>query len=117
MTKAEEVVDKTLSSVLKFDEFYKDNKNIEHEAYYYKKPRIDRLLYQADLAGVNFRNFRNSRVLDPVNRNSENENPNELPLKEEDLNMSTPERRIANTQSRTVGGQAGKLTNSRFSDF
>lgn len=34
------------SSLQKFDEYYKNNKNVIHEAYYYKKPRINTLLYQ-----------------------------------------------------------------------
>jgi hypothetical protein len=41
-----------LNSLQKFDEFYKNNKNVEHEAYYYKKPRIDQTYYQADLTKI-----------------------------------------------------------------
>lgn len=36
------------SSLVAFDEFYKNNKNVEHEAYYYKKPRISQDFYQCD---------------------------------------------------------------------
>ena len=38
-----------LNSLMKFDEYYKNPKNVEHEAYHYKKPRIDKVLYQCDL--------------------------------------------------------------------
>lgn len=31
-----------LNSLQKYDEYYKNNKNIVHEAYYYKKPRISK---------------------------------------------------------------------------
>lgn len=41
-----------LNSVQKFDEYFKNNKNVEHEAYFYKKPRIDQLYYQADLRNI-----------------------------------------------------------------
>lgn len=41
-----------LNSLQKFDEFYKNNKNVEHEAYYYKKPRIDPTYFQADISKV-----------------------------------------------------------------
>lgn len=36
------------SSLIAYDEFYKNNKNVEHEAYYYKKPRISLEYYQCD---------------------------------------------------------------------
>lgn len=48
------------SSLQKFDEYYKNNKNVIHEAYYYKKPRINTLLYQVSpddlVADINNKN-------------------------------------------------------------
>lgn len=38
------------NSVLrKYDDFFKDNKNIENEMYFYRKPRIDKVFYQAEI--------------------------------------------------------------------
>ncbi len=37
------------SLIRKFDDFYKDNKNIENEVYFYRKPRVDKVLYQAEV--------------------------------------------------------------------
>lgn len=37
------------SLLKKFDEFFKDNKNIENEMYFYRKPRVDKVLYQAEV--------------------------------------------------------------------
>lgn len=36
----EESTTSDLSTLKNFDEYYKNNKNVIHEAYYYKKPRI-----------------------------------------------------------------------------
>jgi hypothetical protein len=41
-----------LSSLLKFDEFYKERKNVENEVYFYKPPRISQELYQADISHI-----------------------------------------------------------------
>lgn len=83
LIKSEENLDQSLSSVMKFDEFYKDNKNVEHENYYYKKPRIDKELYQADLTKFKFSNYKS---INQVEGNTGLENNCDLPLKEEDLN-------------------------------
>lgn len=37
------------SLLKKFDDFYKDNKHIENEMYFYRKPRVDQILFQAEV--------------------------------------------------------------------
>jgi len=37
------------SLLKKFDNFYKENKNIENEMYYYRKPRVDKIYFQAEV--------------------------------------------------------------------
>jgi len=41
------------SLLKKFDEFFKDNKNIENEMYFYRKPRVDKIIYQAKVLDDN----------------------------------------------------------------
>lgn len=41
------------SLLKKFDDFYKDNKNIENEVYFYRKPRVDKTYYQAEIKEEN----------------------------------------------------------------
>lgn len=41
------------NSLLKrFDEFYKDNKNVENEMYFYRKPRVDKKFYQVEIKNI-----------------------------------------------------------------
>ena len=37
------------SLLKKFDDFYKDNKNIENEMYLYRNPRVDKVVFQAEV--------------------------------------------------------------------
>ena len=74
LQKINEEPQKELDSVQKFDEFYKNNKNVEHEVYFYKKPRINPERYQADMTYVN----------DIFNEFKKNKNKND----NEDLKMS-----------------------------
>jgi hypothetical protein len=37
------------SLLKKFDDFYKDNKNIENEMYLYRNPRVNKVVFQAEV--------------------------------------------------------------------
>lgn len=57
------------SLLKKFDDFYKDNKNIENEMYFYRKPRVDKKIFQADVNQIP-----NNKSLNKLNFNSNNFN-------------------------------------------
>jgi hypothetical protein len=55
-----------LNTLQKFDDYYKEKKNVEHEMYFYHPPRISRDLYQ-----VSIENFGNNSYNSLINK-SEN---------------------------------------------
>ena len=48
-----------LDNLKKFDEFYKDKKNVDHEMYYYRPPRVSKNLYQVVIENIDTINTNN----------------------------------------------------------
>lgn len=45
-----------LDTLKKFDDFYKEKKNVEHEMYFYRPPRVNPELYQVPIENIDTNN-------------------------------------------------------------
>lgn len=84
------------SLLKKFDDFYKDNKNIENEMYFYRKPRVDKKIFQADINQI-----LNNKSLNKLNFNSNNFN--NLPSSEKNMlyeNYNDFKSKVSNEENR-----------------